>query len=236
MPSGIAVISVFFFFGSFFLFASRQKEKMNFISIICIMYDRKENIMSVNFRGSKTEQELINAFAGESMARNRYTMFASVAKKEGYEQIAEIFEQTARNEYEHAKLFYKHISTTSDGHVDSCYPFELGTTEENLLSAIEGETEEFTNLYANAEKIALEEGFDSVASTFKHVINSEKHHAQRYQMLYYNLKNDTIFKKEKEEKWVCRECGYIHEGNSAPDYCPNCHHKKAYFQLLCEKY
>ncbi len=192
--------------------------------------------MPVNFRGSKTEQQLINAFAGESMARNRYTMFASTARKEGYEQIAEIFEQTAHNEYEHAKLFYKHIGTTSDGHVDSFYPFEHGTTEENLLSAIKGETEEYTLLYANAEKIALEEGFDSVASTFKHVINSEKHHAQRYKILYENLKNGTLFEKDTPQQWICKECGYIHESKSAPDYCPNCHHKKAYFKLLCEKY
>ena len=192
--------------------------------------------MSVNFKGSKTEQELINAFAGESMARNRYTMFASVAKKEGYEQIAEIFEQTAHNEYEHAKLFYKHIGTATDGHVDSCYPFELGSTEENLLSAIGGETEEYTTLYANAEKIALEEGFDSAASTFKHVINSERHHAQRFQELYDNLSGGKIFQKDTPQQWICRECGYIHEGNGAPDYCPNCHHKKAFFQLLCEKY
>ena len=192
--------------------------------------------MSVNFRGSRTEQQLINAFAGESMARNRYTMFASIAKKEGYEQIAEIFEQTAHNEYEHAKLFYKHIGTTSDGHVNSCYPFILGTTEENLLSAVAGETEEFTVLYAEAEKIALEEGFDSVASTFKHVINSERHHAQRYQRLYDELLNGTLFEKEHQQQWICRECGHIYEGKSAPDYCPNCHHKKAFFQLLCEKY
>jgi len=197
---------------------------------------RKENAVSVGFKGSKTEQNLLNAFAGESMARNRYTMFASIAKKEGYEQIAEIFEQTAHNEYEHSKLFYKHIGTNPDGHVNSFYPFILGTTEENLLSAIDGETEEFTTLYANAEKIALEEGFDNIASTFKHVIVSEKHHAQRYKKLFENLKNGTLFEKEKDEKWLCMECGYVHEGKSAPDYCPNCHHKKAFFQLLCEKY
>jgi len=192
--------------------------------------------MTVNFRGSKTEQQLLNAFAGESMARNRYTIFASIAQKEGYEQIAEIFEQTAHNEYEHAKLFYKHIGMTPDGNVNSCYPFILGTTEENLLSAIDGETEEYTTLYSNAEKIALEEGFDSVASTFKHIINSEKHHAKRFQKLYDNLINGTIFEKDNEQEWICRECGFIYTGNYAPDYCPNCHHKKGYFQLLCEKY
>ena len=192
--------------------------------------------MVTNFRGSKTEQQLINAFAGESMARNRYLMYASTAKKEGYEQIAEIFEITAHNEYEHAKLFYKHIGYTPKGHVDSFYPFEFGSTEENLQSAISGEEEEYTLLYANAEKIALEEGFDLIASTFKHVINSEKHHAERFLKLYNELKNGTIFNKSASQKWICRECGYIYEGNFAPDYCPNCHHKKAYFQILCEKY
>ena len=192
--------------------------------------------MSVNFRGSKTEQQLINAFAGESMARNRYLMYASVAKKEGYEQIADIFETTAHNEYEHAKLFYKHIGFTQNGHVDSFYPFEFGSTEENLLSAIKGEEEEYTLLYANAEKIALEEGFDSAASTFKHVINSEKHHAQRFRQLYNVVKSDCVFAKETDQKWICRECGYIFEGKNAPDYCPNCYHKKSYFQILCEKY
>lgn len=192
--------------------------------------------MKTNFRGSKTEQQLINAFAGESIARNKYTMFASVAKKEGYEQIAQIFELTAHNEYEHAKLFYKHIGTTPNGHVDGHYPFNLGTTEENLLNAVKGETEEFTTLYADAEKIALEEGFDSVASTFKHVIIAEKHHAQRYKQLYENIKNGTLFERETPQKWLCMECGYIHDGKSAPDYCPNCHHKKGFFQLLCEKY
>ena len=192
--------------------------------------------MSVNFRGSKTEQNLINAFAGEAMAQNRYTLFASIARKEGYEQIGEIFELTAKNEYEHAKLFFKHIESIKNGNVNSEYPFEYGTTLENLLSAIKSEEEEYSRLYFDAEKIALEEGFDSVASTFKLVRNSEQHHAHRYQMLYDNLKNNTIFEKNENEIWICRKCGYIHKGKSAPDYCPNCHHKKAYFQLLCEKY
>lgn len=192
--------------------------------------------MSVNFRGSQTEQQLINAFAGESQARNRYTIFASVARKEGYEQIAQIFEQTAHNEYEHSKLFYKHIGTNPRGHINSFYPFEFGTTQENLLSAIKGEEEEYTLLYPNAEKIALEEGFDSVASTFKHVTNSETHHAQRFKQLYENIKNGTVFEKETPQRWICLECGYIYDGEKAPDYCPNCYHKKAYFQILCEKY
>ena len=147
--------------------------------------------MAINFRGSKTEQLLINAFAGECQARTRYDFFAKTAKKEGYIQIAQIFELTAENEYEHAKLFYKHIASIENGHVDGFYPFEFDTTEENLLSAINGEKDEATILYPNAEKIALQEGFDSVASTFRHVINSEKHHLKRFKTLYENLKNGT---------------------------------------------
>jgi len=192
--------------------------------------------MATNFRGSKTEQMLINAFAGESQARNRYTFFAKTAKKEGYIQIADIFEQTADNEYEHAKLFYKHIENAPTGHVAAFYPFGFGTTEENLLNAIKGEEEEAYVLYPNAEKVALEEGFDSVASTFKHVIVSEIHHMERFKNLYNELKNNTLYKKEHDEVWICKECGYIYKGSEVPDYCPNCYHPKGYFKLLCEKY
>ncbi len=192
--------------------------------------------MGINFRGSKTEQMLINAFAGESMARNRYNFFAKTAQKEGYIQVSEIFNKTADNEYEHAKLFYKHIGLSPSAHVDAFYPFEFGSTEENLLSAIKGEEEESQILYPNAEKIALEEGFDSIASTFKHVINSEKHHLERFKILYENVKNGTIFEKANEQNWICSECGYIYAGKKAPDFCPNCYHPKGYFQILCEKY
>lgn len=192
--------------------------------------------MEINFRGSKTEQMLINAFAGESQARNRYNFFAKTARKEGYIQIAQIFDETAHNEYEHAKLFYKHIGLNLNGHVDAFYPFEFGSTLENLLSAIKGEEEESQILYPNAEKIALEEGFDSIATTFKHVINSETHHLERFKKIYDNVKNNTVFKKETEEKWICTECGYIFTGNKAPDYCPNCYHPQGYFKILCEKF
>ena len=192
--------------------------------------------MGTNFRGSKTEQNLINAFAGESQARNRYTMYSKIAKKEGYEQIASIFIETAENELEHAKLFFKHLESPQFGTVNSTYPFTFGTTEENLLSAISGEQEEANVLYLEAEKTALDEGFDAIASTFKHIQNSEKHHAKRYQILYDNLKNKTVFEKEESQEWICRKCGFIHTGKTAPDYCQNCFHPKAYFQLLCEKY
>ena len=186
-------------------------------------------------RGTKTEQNLINAYAGESQARNRYTYFAKQAKEEGYEQIAEIFYMTADNEKEHAKLFYEHLGNTR-GHVNAEYPFELGTTEENLESAAAGEKEEWSFLYADGEKTAREEGFDEIADTFHYVIEAEKHHEQRYLKLLENIKNDTVFTKDKEVYWMCRECGYVHKGKSAPKKCPNCHHEQAYFQILCENY
>lgn len=188
-----------------------------------------------NLEGTQTEQNLINAFAGESMARNRYSFFAKQAKKDGYEQIAEIFLLTAENEKEHAKLFYEFIGYT-DGHVDSVYPFVLGNTEENLESAVAGEQEEANVLYANAEKTALAEGFDEIADTFHHVIKSEQHHAKRFSELLENIRNKTVFSKDKETNWLCRECGYISTGKNAPEECPNCHHKQSYFQILCEKY
>ncbi len=186
-------------------------------------------------KGSKTEQNLINAFAGESQARNRYSFFAKQAKKDGYEQIAEIFLITAENEKEHAKLFYEHIGNTI-GQVNSSYPFELGTTKENLESAINGEKEEWSILYPEGEKVAREEGFDKIAETFHHVVEAEKHHEKRYSKLLENVKNNTVFSKPEETNWMCRECGYIHHGKSAPKKCPNCHHPQAYFQVLCEEY
>lgn len=192
--------------------------------------------MSVNFRGSKTEQNLINSFAGEAQARNRYTYYSKIAKQEGYEQIAAIFLETAENELAHAKLFYRHIGNVEYGHVDACYPFFIGDTLQNLESAIKGEEEEFKELYCKAEITAMEEGFDDIAATFKHVRKVEEHHAKRYKVLYENLKNGTVFCKDTVQQWKCRECGYIWEGESAPDYCPNCYHPKAYFEILCEKY
>jgi rubrerythrin len=192
--------------------------------------------MSKNFRGSKTEQNLMNAYAGEAMARNRYTYYSSVAKKEGYEQIAAIFCETAENELEHAKLFFNHIATNPLGHVDSFYPFEIGTTEDNLNSAISGEIEEYDVLYKEAEKVAKEEGFELVADTFHHVRQAEEHHAKRFKALLKELKDGTIFDKDVETSWVCRNCGYVEKSKSAPEYCGNCHHPQAYFQVLCEKY
>jgi rubrerythrin len=195
---------------------------------------KKGEIMR-NLRDTRTEQNLINAFAGESQARNRYTFFAKVAKNEGFEQIAEIFQITADNEKEHAKLFYNHIGNIK-GQVNSFYPFELGTTSENLSSAIAGETEEYTILYPNAERIAREEGFEDIANTFLHVVEAEKHHEKRYSKLLENIRNNTVFSKDREVQWVCRECGYVCTSKSAPQKCPNCHHPQSYYQVLCEEY
>lgn len=186
-------------------------------------------------RGTKTEQNLINAFAGESQARNRYTYFAKQAKEEGYEQISAIFCVTADNEKEHAEKFYEYIGDTK-GHVNSEYPFELGTTEENLKSAIEGENEEAEILYAEAEVTAREEGFDDIADTFHNVIKAEKHHRDRYAKLLENVKNKTVFKKSENTNWMCRKCGFVCCSKSAPTKCPSCEHPQAYFQVLCEEY
>ncbi|MBD5402505.1 rubrerythrin family protein [bacterium] len=192
--------------------------------------------MVEKIKGSRTEQILINAFAGESQARNRYTYFAKAAKEEGYEQISAIFLATAENELEHAKLFYKHVCNNSNAHVDGFYPFELGTTEENLKSAIAGEEEEFSVLYYNGELIAKEEGFDEISDTFRHVRVSEQHHANRYKELYEQLVEGTLFKKNKKEEWICRKCGYVAVANEPPHSCPACCHPRGYFELLCEKY
>lgn len=196
---------------------------------------KQKEVFMKELKGTKTEQNLINSFAGESQARNRYTYFASIAKKEGYEQIAAIFLETADNEKEHAKLFYKHLGNLV-GHVDSNYPFFLGTTEENLQSALDGEREEAEIIYKEAAKIAKEEGFEDIAHTFEEVMEVEEHHMKRYQQLLKNIQNDTVFKKEKTVEWKCRNCGYIHEDTSAPKLCPCCKHPRCYFQIHCEKF
>ncbi len=185
--------------------------------------------------GTKTEQCLINAFAGESQARNRYTYFASVAKKAGLEQIAAIFLETADNEKEHAKLFYKHLGSGT-AQVNGTYGFQLKTTLENLKHAAMGEHEEWSDLYLNSAKIAEEEGFLDVANTFRHVLEVEKHHEARYLALAKNIELDLVFKKLSEIDWKCRNCGYIQKSTEAPTTCPTCHHPQAYFELLCDNF
>lgn len=187
-------------------------------------------------KGTKTEKNLLAAFAGESQARNRYTYYASAAKKEGYEQIAAIFMETADNEKEHAKRFFKFLEG-GEVEITASYPAGvIGTTAENLKEATEGENMEHTKLYPEAAKIAEEEGFKEIAFLFRKVAEVEVHHEQRYLTLLKNLKEGRVFKREKKEKWICRNCGYIHEGSEAPEKCPTCEHPRAYFELLCDHF
>lgn len=185
--------------------------------------------------GTKTQQCLINAFAGESQARNRYTYFASVAKKEGLEQIYAIFLETADNEREHAKLFYNHLGLGS-AVVNGQYPFFLGDTFDNLIFAASGEHEEWTDLYHNSAIIAEEEGFLNVAHTFKNVLEVEKHHEARYLALAKNIETNLVFKKDFEITWLCRNCGRTVKNIIAPLKCPTCLHAQAYFEVLCDNY
>lgn len=185
--------------------------------------------------GTKTEQCLINAFAGESQARNRYTYFSSIAKKEGYEQISAIFQETADNEKEHAKLFYKHLGKGS-ATVNASYPFIMGTTVENLRHAAAGEHEEWTDLYLNSAKVAEEEGFLDVANTFRQVLEVEKHHEARYLNLVKNLETGEVFKRPSEIIWKCRNCGRTLKNTDAPLLCPTCFHPQAYFEILCDNF
>jgi rubrerythrin len=187
-------------------------------------------------KGSQTEKNLLKAFAGESQARNRYTFFASVARDEGFEQISAIFLETADNEKEHAKIFFKHLEG-GDATIEAGYPAgKIGTTAENLLAAAAGEKMEWGTLYPAFEKVARQEGFNEVADSFKEIAEVEKHHEERYRKLLENVKNNTVFKKDKVVRWKCRNCGYIHEGKEAPKECPACKHPQRFYELLVENY
>lgn len=189
-----------------------------------------------NLRGSETEKNLLKAFAGESQARNRYTFFASVAKKEGYEQIAAIFLETAENEKEHAKVFFKYLEG-GDLQITESYPAgKIGSTAENLLAAAEGEKFEWSKLYMDFERVARKEGFEDIADSFREIAEVEEQHEKRYRKLLDNVKNGRVFKKDKKVKWKCRNCGYVHEGYEAPDVCPACKHPKSYYEVLEENY
>jgi rubrerythrin len=193
----------------------------------------------MEFKGSETEKNLLKAFAGESQARNRYTYFSGVAKKEGYEQISAIFIETADNEKEHAKIFFKHLEKSEGMAVEitASYPAgKIGTTKENLLAAANGEKEEWTSLYPNFEKIARKEGFKDVAESFKEIAEVETQHEKRYRKLLKNIEEKKIFKKDKIVRWKCLNCGYIHEGPEAPDTCPACKHPQSYFEITEENY
>ena len=187
-------------------------------------------------KGTETEKNLLKAFAGESQARNRYTYFASAAKKEGYEQISAIFLETAENEKEHAKIFFKYLEG-GDAEITATYPAgRIGTTAENLLEAANGERMEYSSLYPEFEKKAREEGFNDVATSFKEIGDVEEQHEKRYRKLLENVKNKTVFKRNESMKWKCRNCGYVHEGNEAPKVCPACKHPQSYYEIKEENY
>ncbi len=179
--------------------------------------------MANKYAGTKTEKNLWEAFAGESQARNKYTYFASVAKKAGYEQIAELFLKTAENEKEHAKLWFKELG-------------ELGTTEQNLLAAAEGENAEWTDMYERMARDAEEEGFTALAAKFRGVAAIEKSHEERYRALLNNVETKQVFEKAGIHVWECRNCGHLVIAASAPEVCPVCNHPKAYFEIRKENY
>ena len=184
---------------------------------------KKESSVMNKYSGTKTEQNLRTAFSGESEARNKYTFFASVAKKEGYEQIAALFQKTADNEREHAKLWFKELNG-------------IGDTAENLKSAAEGENYEWTDMYAGFAKTAEEEGFTELAAKFQLVAEIEKHHEERYRALLKNVELAEVFAKSEVKVWECRNCGHIMVGMSAPRVCPACSHSQSYFEIHAENY
>ena len=190
----------------------------------------------MNLKGTKTETNLKNAFAGESQAYNRYTFFAKVAKSEGYEQISQIFADTASNEEEHAILFYKHIPNNVHLTVTGAYPFFFGDTYQNLRSAASGEREEWEIVYKNAAQVAKEDGFDDISRLFANIVEIEKRHSHRFELLAEALKSGAIFKKEEVTQWICRKCGHTHIGKEAPCECPVCGHPQSYFQIYIEKF
>jgi rubrerythrin len=195
-----------------------------------------------NLKGTKTAENLLKAFAGESQARNRYTFYASAANKENYMQIKNLFLETADNEKEHAKVFYKFLL---EGFKDELpvgieikadYPVAQGDTLANLKAAVAGEHEEWEEIYPSFAKTAEEEGFREIAAAFKMIAKVELHHEARYKKLAENIENGTVFKKDGKVYWKCENCGYIHEGIEAPEICPACQHPKGYFELFVENY
>ena len=189
-----------------------------------------------SLKGTRTEKNLLIAFAGESQARNRYTFFASQARKEGYEQIAAIFLETAENEREHAETLFK-LLEGGLVEITASYPAgKIGSTAENLRAAAEGERYEHTEMYPEFAKVAEEEGFNKIAATLRAIAVAEKHHEERFLKLLENVEGGTVFKKDKAVRWKCRKCGYVHEGTEPPERCPSCGHSWAYFEILCEEY
>jgi len=192
--------------------------------------------VSKSIKGTQTEKNLLISFAGESQARNRYTFFASVARKEGYEHIANVFAETAGNEKEHAEVFFKYLEG-GDVEITAAYPAgTIGDTRTNLEAAAAGEQLEWSKIYADAEKTAREEGFSDIATSFKEIAEVEEFHESRYRKLMQNVANGEVFKKKTTVKWHCTNCGYIHVGTEAPMVCPACKHPQAYYELLAENY
>ena len=189
-----------------------------------------------NLKGTQTEKNILTAFAGESQARNRYTYFASQAKKDGYVQISEIFTETANQEKEHAKRLFK-LLEGGEVEVAAAFPAGvIGTTLDNLKEAAGGEKYEYTEMYPGFAKIAVDEGFAEIAEIFKAIAVAEKQHEKRYLALAVNIENGIVFKREQSVVWRCRNCGYLHEGNEAPHDCPACAHPQAHFELLGENW
>lgn len=196
----------------------------------------------MNLKGTKTAENLLKAFAGESQARNRYTYYASIADKEGYKQIRDIFIETADNEKEHAKRFYKFLlegfkdELPVDIEINASYPVAQGTTLDNLKAAASGENEEWAELYPHFAEVAEEEGFTEIATAFRMIASAEERHEIRYNKLAQNLAEGKVFKKDEKVSWKCLNCGYIHEGTAAPEKCPACVHPKSFFEVFVETY
>ncbi|HNZ64979.1 MAG TPA: rubrerythrin family protein [Smithella sp.] len=192
--------------------------------------------MAKSIKGTKTEKNLLASFAGEAQARNRYTFFASAAKKEGYEQISRFFLETAENEKEHAKVFFKYLEG-GEVEITASYPAGvIGDTKSNLEAAAAGENMEWTILYSDAAKVAREEGFPEIARSFEQIAKVEMFHENRYRRLAENIAKKEVFKKKASVKWHCINCGYIYEGEEAPKECPACKHPQAYYEVLAENY
>jgi len=195
-----------------------------------------------SLKGTQTRENLMRAFAGESQAYTRYTYYADVARKEGYMQIEAVFLETAKNELEHGKRFYNFLldglkdELPATVEIHASYPVAQGTTLENLKAAADGEHEEWAELYSSFGEIAARERFPEVAAVFKFVSSVEKRHEERYLQLAENIEKDRVFKKDEKTYWKCRNCGYIHEGNNAPEICPSCGYPKGYFEVFAEKY
>lgn len=192
--------------------------------------------MEKSIKGTRTEKNLLKAFAGESQAKNRYEFFSKQAVKDGYEQIASIFLKTATEEQAHAKRFFKYLEG-GPVEITAAYPAgKIGSTVENLKAAAEGENEEWTKLYPEFAEVAKEEGFNEISSAFRLISKVETEHEKKYLKLLKNVEENSVFVKKEKVRWVCRKCGYVHEGEKAPDKCPACMHPKSYFEVYAENY